>query len=468
MRRSLKVLLGGLALAASSVQAHAQQYWPNPYFQYPPPAMAPMGRSAINYRVVQPVVVYQQPIKPTVAAQPQVQPPAAIQPVRHQVPETPVVAPAPSAVPTIAGLAAQPTMMPAATTMAIGAAAEPLAPAAPAAPATGATNTDLARAPETTFGDGFDDSGTWVIAFGAGVDIIKPHWKTNPSFAIVSTDVQDGGEGQDIVTINANPTDFSYDCSVAPFVWGAIQCPSGLGARARGWWYSDNQGIDLVNDGTFELQTAAPLGLFMFSNEAGDLITVASSLRIRTLDFEATYGYQRNRCRVLVAGGARYGYISQDYNATLISEVDAFSGVISSGHNFSGAGPTIAVEGSLNLGDSGFALLASTRGSLLFGHGRQTAFAHFNDEGEGNEILNLALEQKNDDVLPVWDLELGGEYSRSYGNVNYFFQAAFVAQVWFGAGNAANNDPIIFTDEATDKNADLGLYGLRLTGGFRY
>ncbi|MBL8798233.1 MAG: hypothetical protein JNM56_30340 [Planctomycetia bacterium] len=157
MRHRLKVLLGGLVLAASSVQAHAQQYWPNPYFQYPAPIVAPMGQSAIDHRLVQPVVVYQQPAIPTVAARAQPQAPVAVQPVRHQVPATPempIIAPAPAAAPTIASLAAgQPAVMtspaPSAATMPIGTVAEPLAPAGPpAAPVAEPKNADIARAPE--------------------------------------------------------------------------------------------------------------------------------------------------------------------------------------------------------------------------------------------------------------------------------------------------------------------------------
>ncbi|MBL8798232.1 MAG: hypothetical protein JNM56_30335 [Planctomycetia bacterium] len=160
--------------------------------------------------------------------------------------------------------------------------------------------------------------------------------------------------------------------------------------------------------------------------------------------------------------------MSQSYRAT-ITPLDPDDGVvlIDSGHNFSGVGPTVALEGGYRLGNSGFALIGSTRGSLLFGSGRQSAEGRSTFDGDA---FALSASQENNDLLPVWDLELGGEYSRDVGNFNFFFQAAFVAQVWFGAGNAANNDIItgLFDPEVSDKNADLGLYGLRLTGGFRY
>jgi hypothetical protein len=53
-------------------------------------------------------------------------------------------------------------------------------------------------------------------------------------------------------------------------------------------------------------------------------------------------------------------------------------------------------------------------------------------------------------------LEMGAEYSRTWGAVRPFFRTGLVAQTWFDAGSASNLD------------GNLGFLGLSVTAGLNY
>jgi hypothetical protein len=100
-----------------------------------------------------------------------------------------------------------------------------------------------------------------------------------------------------------------------------------------------------------------------------------------------------------------------------------------------GIGPTFAIETRRPLGTN-VSVFANARGSLLFGQNKAT-FA-------GGEDLDLttpfrtAYATSQDDVLPIGEIQLGGEWTsiaRAWGQV--FVWGAFERQLWSGAGNAS-------------------------------
>jgi hypothetical protein len=68
------------------------------------------------------------------------------------------------------------------------------------------------------------------------------------------------------------------------------------------------------------------------------------------------------------------------------------------------------------------------------------------------------------DVIPVGELEIGGEYSRDLGRYRLFAQAGLVGQVWWGAGNAANNN----SGGSPNNSSDLGFLGFVFRGGISF
>jgi preprotein translocase subunit SecA len=88
------------------------------------------------------------------------------------------------------------------------------------------------------------------------------------------------------------------------------------------------------------------------------------------------------------------------------------------------------------------------------------------------DVLTDVNRQSNQDFRPVTEVEFGVDYALCGGCWEWYVQAAFVAQLWQGAGNSANSDPLQLNgrilDASSDKNADLLLYGLRLEMGLRF
>jgi hypothetical protein len=193
------------------------------------------------------------------------------------------------------------------------------------------------------------------------------------------------------------------------------------------------------------------------------------------LDFEATQDLRWQRFRIQLSGGARYAHIAQYYGATLrrINTNNGNvvrNGLLVSGHSFNGVGPTGSIDVSRSLGRV-VAVFVNARGSVLFGDGKQAVTLNLSDgDGGIRDFSNSSA--VNDDVISVGELVVGGRWQRDTGSRTLFLSAGFASQVWFGAGNAANNDPIAGaagnTDEISSKHGNVGLIGLKIEGGVHY
>jgi len=343
-------------------------------------------------------------------------------------------------------------------------AAEP-APAQAAAPAAApaASNYSYATvAPHHGYASPYCDDchkghkhGGGTITGGLGFYYIQPHYETNPAYTFSIT-AQDG-------TSQVRQNDFDYDYDFAPILWlGWANC-DGFGFRARTWWYENDASTQLTNDGTFSIDSAAPLGLQNTSTTAGDVLLFSTDIKIRVYDLEATQSYNVGGWNLLLAGGVRYAHLSQSYNhleAPLNGQVDA----ISSGSTFKGFGPTVALEVRRDLGNTGLTIYGSARGSVLFGNSSQDSSQVVNN------VPDAFASTSRDDVLPITELEIGAEWGYNLGRGRLFAQGALVGQVWHGAGNAAQNEmiPVLVDPEVSDNSSNLGLFGIKLAVGINY
>lgn len=333
--------------------------------------------------------------------------------------------------------------------------------------------------------------GSSSLSAGAGFYYVKPHFDNNPGFASFSA--ASGGTAQ-------FGTDFSYDYSFSPVLWIGVANEGGLGLRAR--WFHFQQSSDPLlastadSAGATHIRSAAPLGLGLDSSStvlnganrigAADF-AFETSLEVDVWDFEGSQALDFGYWTMLFSGGLRYAHLAQSYNAFLLVHASTVngnrfgeSGGAFSGHSFNGAGPTIALDVTRKLGDSGFAVFASARGAILFGRSKQGAFRNLlatrttpsgttvRDGPTTNDSAYVTHEQ----TLPVTELEVGLNWARDVGRTNVFFQSAFVGHNWWGAGNGANNDLIGAsggrTDEISDSKSSLGLLGLKIVAGIRY
>jgi len=319
---------------------------------------------------------------------------------------------------------------------------------------------------------------------GAGVYYLRPYWESNPAF---STSVASGigpvggVVGNDFVI--QNEEDFDYDYKVAPYAWVGYVSESGLGVRARGFYYDYNANSITLRDesDTLGFITAAPLGLGIFTEGGvglGESLTIDSSLRLMYIDLEVSQQFQVGAWWLLLSGGARWAQISQNYDASLDDSLGDLQTVsLRSGHNFRGFGPTAAFEARRPF-YSGFALFGSVRGSVLLGKHRQNAFLRSFDANNDFDSAVLFSSADENTTMPVAELELGLEYGRQIRGARLFVQASVVNHTWFNAGNATNSSSALtssgtffdnyFIKDATNDRSDLNLFGAKLVVGINY
>jgi hypothetical protein len=322
---------------------------------------------------------------------------------------------------------------------------------------------------------------------GAGAYLIKPFFQNNPAFSTKVVQYTEWSPPVSVMmpsfwvpsSVIRQEHDFCWDLNAAPLVWLGYVTDSGLGVRARWWRFDQSVQTCVINDGSTTITSASPRGIEIVSephiNEVvpfwamantlekgsalvGEKMGLASNLKLDVWDFEATQEAEAGRWRFLFSGGARYAHLSQNYNANLVSQnVGADIEALRSGHNFSGAGPTLALEARRPLGNTGFAVYGNIRGSLLFGEAEQRVYLLTTSPGLFGPNSYASLFRANRDTfLPVGEMELGAEYSRIFGWIHPFIRTGLVAQSWFGAGSASSD------------GGNLGFLGLEVSAGLNY
>ncbi len=304
---------------------------------------------------------------------------------------------------------------------------------------------------------------------GGGIYLIQPNFETNPSHVYTALT---GG------TFFRRQNDFRYNLDAAPQLWLGVVGENGLGARVRWFQYDQGAHEEATNVGDATVNSAAPLGVSaLFSFTPGGRIVTDSGLYVAVWDFEVTQDIHCGAWDLTLAGGVRYAHVAQNYNAFLMpSPQSTFEtpAAILSGHNFNGAGPSVALDARRRIANTGLALYGSGRGAILFGSAEQVAYQGRYDPATGVLSPSEDSASNQSDVLPIAELELGLEYSRIIGGMygaRVFEQIGFVGQVWFGAGNAANNEHITgtsFPDESADNSHNFGFVGMAFRLGVHY
>lgn len=181
-----------------------------------------------------------------------------------------------------------------------------------------------------------------------------------------------------------------------------------------------------------------------------DGVGAVGELSIYALDFEFVRRHRRDRWLFNVGGGLRHAAFEQDY-ASVLTSGNAVVASSSASRRFDGIGPTIFGEVRRPVGMSGLSLLAGLRGSLLYGE-HKDGFTTFS-QGQPIEVAGF----NNDDIIPVGELQLGGEWSFWLTPVSVLsVQVAWEAQVWEGAGSNVARE------------GDLGLSGFNVALGLEW
>lgn len=281
--------------------------------------------------------------------------------------------------------------------------------------------------------------GTFTAS--GGVYLVQPFFNNNAAFTT-------SGFG------STRQTDFNNRLEVMPAIWIGYAHERGWGVRGR-WLYFDHDAHAAGASGpgeTLRLVTPFAIG----QTPLPGTVASTSGLAVHVADLEATWQHETARWCHLVGFGVRWTQIGQDYQATLFNpatQIDA-----ASSHFFNGWGPCASYEARRRIGETGFSIYGQAHAAILFGHTRESYFV--NAGGVGQQFA-----RRNSDVIPVGELEVGGQYQHYVGRATLFLQAGFVGQIWWGAGSASNLDPLTFSS-AADNN--FGFLGIALRAGVRY
>ncbi len=328
-------------------------------------------------------------------------------------------------------------------------------------------------------GSGSCDSGCcnsepehlWHPTFDVGFYVLKPMWSANPA-AVTSGDTP---------TNNASLHNFDMGPQFVPRASLGVVSGSGLGFRTSFWSFADSNTVGIQSNTQPNAETPTPVGIqFPFiafvGNGTNPLVTSAT-LRMEVWDFEVTQDFRAGQWDVQLGGGIRYAHISQSYNAVQF-DTDGDSAFLNSAHSFNGAGPTASAEFARRIGNTGIALYGNVRGSILFGNEQQNAYSGFKEVGAAASLEGFGSDSA-DMIIPVGEVEMGVRYTRDIGRGRLFLKAGLVGMVWWGTGNSSrsglslSNEGESLSDlsasgDNTQKNDNLGLWGLSMTAGYQY
>jgi len=299
------------------------------------------------------------------------------------------------------------------------------------------------------------------IMAGAGLYIVKPFFQTNPAFTSMSAGFFNGNGS---VTTTTAQQDFCWGLNAAPVIWLGYVSDGGWGVRARWWLFDQRSSTSVITGPNTTIFSAFPGGQ-SFPSILPAQMFVSSNLKLDSWDFEGTRETQLGLWGLLFSAGFRYAHLSQNYSAHSLSSINVVEAIretqfLSSGHNFNGAGPTIALEAKRPIGSSGLSLFGSIRGVMLFGESKQqaarTSVFQLIPFGPAPNVFVSNFTSDHHPVLPVAELEMGVEFSRNWGNTRPFVRTGLLAQTWFDAGSASQLD------------GNLGFLGLSLTAGLNY
>src|SRR5207253_1434651 len=170
---------------------------------------------------------------------------------------------------------------------------------------------------------------------------------------------------------------------------------SGFGLRGRYMYFSQNDSVDGVRpDATTTISSAAPLGINQIVG-VGDVASARSTLTFHLADIEAQQEFRWGPYWSLRgSAGGRYAYLRQTYDFTETTAA-ATTNELHSFLQFSGGGPTAALELRRYFPHSNLNLYALGRGSLLFGR-----FSHHVGNTAAGALVASAS-RTEEDALPM-------------------------------------------------------------------
>jgi hypothetical protein len=227
--------------------------------------------------------------------------------------------------------------------------------------------------------------------------------------------------------------DWNYDFS--PRAYFGFVGGSGLGMRARYWQF--DQSSDTLNQISADTLSGS---------------TINSDLRLQTIDLELTQKVGLGAWVGNFGGGIRYTSFDYGLNGNVF---DRGTGIVvntaSYDLQFNGLGPQFFAELQRPL-MGGLSVYGNIRGALLFGNQVRTT-----------DGLN-PVQESQDNLLPVGELQLGGQWTHAMRASRLFVRGGVEAQWWGDVGNFGFGSSLFNT--APVVAGDMGLFGINASVGW--
>ena len=303
-----------------------------------------------------------------------------------------------------------------------------------------------------------------VLSGGVGFYFLQSYWENNPAYGTFNV-------------VN-NPStysqiDFDWDVETAWDFWLETVGSSGLGTRFRYWQFDNglSETPAISQDGNDGVVLPRPLGLEINSFGGPHTFQFASGLEIHVIDLEVLKQFRHRNWQWEASTGIRIASTTQEYYGARLNNPAPIA--VRMRHDFDGVGPMLGLSGRRVLGSSGLSLFARSRTALLFGDVDEIGTVTIVNANAVSSAANAS----RTDLMPVAEMELGAAFNRDLGAATAFIELAWVANVWFGAGNSSNTGPLqaggptnitTFPLITSNNNDNLGLMGGRLSAGLRY
>jgi hypothetical protein len=334
---------------------------------------------------------------------------------------------------------------------------------------------------------------------GASVYLLKPYINDNSAFnttrgnTVLGTDPVTGVPTS-VTAFTRSATDFDYDLSASPGGWIGYIGPQGIGFRV-GYFHFDEEATPLSTTLT-TAEATTPTGFTLITAPAtitsqlpgatfvspspsvtaadtsglgADVLRFSTRLRVDYLDAEGACDFQLGRCwSLFVTAGCRWLNMSSDYAGFIVgSGVPIGTTAVATerltllfGHNFVGAGPTVALQARWAPPDAHLAVFGSVRGAMAIGRARQNyGFSDvFTSPSPAlpSSTTTSEFDDRRDWIVPCAELEVGLEYAMCVYHTRPFIRASAINQTYFGFGSASRTD------------TDFGLFGAELSLGLNY
>ncbi len=271
---------------------------------------------------------------------------------------------------------------------------------------------------------------------------VKPRYENNVAFTLTESD----GAGNDVIS----DADFDYDLELTPRVYVGWQNVNGVGLRAT-WWHFDHESATASGthpDNGFGNITHPSFGTVNIgTTQLNESFDAGSSLNAYTIDIEATKQTSFCGWDLGVAGGVRYAFAEQGYDAQLRNGASMLLGQIDYQQSVEGIGPTISLSASRQL-TRRTSLFSRARGSVLFGDGESRLEA--GEDLDLTTAFSTTRTTSRDDLLSIAEIQIGFKWQGdqlAHRVFTPFVAIAMEGQVWNGAGSA------------TSEEGNLGFFG---------